>query len=102
MTDKTYNANDDVEYFKQFLIDRLLGSADDNTYAFKEGDTVKSLIEQDGCIHVGDIGVVKRVRKDMPWPYYVDFDKGGIDEAADESVIGLAPMSEREIELHVA
>lgn len=105
MADKTYNADEDVEYFKQFIIDRLLGSADDNTYAFKEGDVVKSLVEQDGRINVGDIGVIKRVRKNVPWPYYVDYGKGGITEeyaGKGSEFNGLAPMSEREIELHVA
>lgn len=69
---------------------------------FSVGDKVRATSEMDnGIIAVGDIGVVKLIRKGTPWPYYVDFGKGGITDFEgldDRSVIGLAPTCSLEIE----
>lgn len=60
----------------------------------------------DGCILVGQIGVVKHIIEDMePWPYLCDFGIGGLPRGTTVFGVdasGLAPMSAAtEISLYV-
>lgn len=59
----------------------------------------------DGCINVGQIGVVKHIVKEMsPWPYLCDFGMGGMrkEHVYGVDLSGLAPMSAAtEINLYV-
>lgn len=56
-----------------------------------------------GAINVGDIGVVRKIgRASNPWPYYVDFGKGGLpagfictgSDGVETDCTGLAPMAQ--------
>ncbi len=60
----------------------------------------------DGCIMVGQVGVVKHIIEDNSlWPYYCDFGIGGLPKGFTTHGVdasGLAPMSAaKEINLYV-